>query len=157
MRARGGAAEPGTAPRTDGEHRGVVLRAIVVLGAIAGVALVVDIAIITITNSHIEPLDSILFAIGLGAMILTLVALSVHLGTGRAGAARVGYTVVAFITVALVGGAISFLFDFAGRRLFSPANIGLHGEWSFFSVALCLLALSVWASRRLGTETSPGT
>ncbi|WEV78631.1 hypothetical protein O9K63_02195 [Janibacter cremeus] len=133
------------------------LRAIAVLGAIAGVALVVDIAIITITNSHIEPLDSILFFIGLGAMVLTLAAVAVHVGAGHEGAARVGYTVLAFIAVTLVGATISFVADAAGRRVFSPDNIGLHGEWSFFSVALCLLALSVWAARRGGAGRAAGT
>lgn len=140
-----------------GEHRGMssTTGAVAVFGAVSGVALVLDIAIITLTNSHIEPLDSILFFIGLGAMLVTLVALAVHVGSGPEGRTRVGSSVIAFVAILVVGGTISFVSDAVGRRVFPPSNIGLHGEWSFFSLAVCLLALSVWATRRLRAAGPP--
>ena len=144
VRSASGAAPPDT----DIRRGDATLQAVAVLGATAGVFLVVDIAVITITNSHIEPLDSILFFIGLGAMILTLVALAVHLSTGHEGPARVAYGVLAFLAVLVVLGTIAAAADAAGSALFSPANIGLHGEWSFFSSAICLLLIAGWAARK---------
>ena len=138
-----------TAPDVDiRQHGDAVLRSISVLGAIAGVALVTDVVIITIINSSFDPLDSILFFIGFIAMLLTLVALAIHLSAGHEGRARAGLAVLAFLGIFLVLGAISLAFDTAGRHLFSPANIGLHDEWSFFSVGVCLLVLAGWATRR---------
>ena len=120
---------------------------VALLGTIAGAFLITDIAIITITNSHIEPLDSILFFIGLAAMLLTLLALVVHLSAGRAGLARIGYAVLALVGIVVVMGAISAVADLIGRNVFSPANIGLHGEWSFFVTAIFLLVIAGWAAR----------
>lgn len=135
-----------------GTHSGAVhgdstLRLVALLGTIAGAFLITDIAIITITNSHIEPLDSILFFIGLAAMVLTIAALVVHLSEGRAGLSRVGYAVLAFVGIVLIMGAISAVADRIGRTVFSPANIGLHGEWSFFVTAIMVLIIAGWAAR----------
>lgn len=141
----------------DIQHDDPVLRAITVLGAIAGVTLVTDTVTITAINSSFDPLDSILFFIGFGAMILTLAALAVHLSAGREGVARAGSAVVAFVAIFLVLGAISLAFDTAGRHLFSPENIGLHGEWSFFSTGICLLVIAGWAAQRQHARHSTTT
>ena len=34
-----------------------------------------------------------------------------------------------------------------GKQVFSPANVGLHEEWTFFTVGVCLLLIAGWANR----------
>ena len=64
----------------DIQHDDPVLRAITVLGAIAGVTLVTDTVTITAINSSFDPLDSILFFIGFGAIPLVIASIKGWLG-----------------------------------------------------------------------------
>ena len=116
---------------------------------VSAAALLIDIVTITIINGPFDPLDSTLYFFGLVTMALTLVSFAIYLSRKHTGYGRVGFAVVAFLGSVVVLGAISLAFDFAGRAIFSPANVGLYGEWSFFSVALCLLGIGLWASFHL--------
>jgi uncharacterized membrane protein len=124
------------------------LRATGLLGLVGGAAWVTDTVTIAALNRSFDPLDSILFFVGFGCVVLTVVALAAQLSTGRTGLARIWPAVGAFLVTATVLGVISFTADTLGRHLFSPANIGLHGEWSCFSIGLCLLAIAGWAHRQ---------
>jgi hypothetical protein len=118
------------------------------LAWLSGAALVADTVTIAIINRSFDPLDSVLFLTGFVGMLLTAAALSVTLSAGRRGLPRVALAAAIFLATAVVLGLISLAFDQMGRHLFSPANKGLHGEWSFFSIGVALLALGAWADRR---------
>jgi hypothetical protein len=124
------------------------LRCTGILAALSGGALVVDTVTTTVLNRHFDPLDSILFLAGFAGLWLTAVALAVHLSSGRRGGARAIVAVAAFVATAVILGAVGAGFDQLGRHLFSRSNIGLHGEWSFFSIGVGLLIIAAWAVHR---------
>lgn len=113
-----------------------------------GAAWVIDTVTIAVVTRSFDTRDSVLFFTGLGFSVLSLVALAVHLSAGRSGPARVAHAVGAFLATAGGLSAIAFAADTVARRLFSPANTGLHDEWSCFSIGLGLLAISGWAYGR---------
>ena len=122
------------------------LRATALLGLVGGAAWVIDTVTIAVLNRAFDPLDSVLFFLGAACLVLTLVALAVHVSAGRTGAARLRVALAAFFATTAVLATISLTADIMGRRVFSPANVGLHDEWSCFSIGLCLLAISWWAA-----------
>jgi hypothetical protein len=128
------------------------LRATRWLGLVSGAALVVDTVTIAVINRSFDPLDSILFLIGFAGMWLTAGAVAVTTSAGHHGAARITRAVGAFLATVVLLGAISVVFDQMGRHAFSPANRGLHGEWSFFSIGVTLLVLATWADRRVRND-----
>jgi predicted membrane channel-forming protein YqfA (hemolysin III family) len=136
---------PALAPATDDRS----LQATKWLALFSGAALVADTVTIAIINRSFDPLDSILFLAGFVGMLLTAAALAVTASASRHGLARVALAVAVFLATALVLGVISLAFDQMGRHVFSAANKGLHGEWSFFSIGVALLALAGWADRRV--------
>ena len=119
-----------------------------VLSLLAGLAFVVDTVTIAVINGPFDPLDSILFFAGLSLMFATGVALAVATTTRWQGVGRVGVGVALFLAFAVGLGAISMAFDTLGRHVFSDSNVGLHEEWSFFSIGVCLLVVTLWSSRR---------
>ncbi len=124
------------------------VRALPVVSLVAGCALVVDTVTITVINRQFDPLDSILFLGGFIGWILTCALLAVDLSRAHRGAARVALAVGYFVLTGAVFGVISFTFDEMGRHTFSTSNRGLHGEWSFFSIGICLLLIATWSARR---------
>jgi hypothetical protein len=125
------------------------LQAIKWLALITGAALVADTVTIAVINRSFDPLDSALFLTGFVGMLLTSGALAMYSSAGRRGLARAAHAVAAFLATAAVLGVISLAFDQMGRHVFSPANQGLHGEWSFFSIGVMMLVLGAWANRRI--------
>ncbi len=124
------------------------LRVTTVLALVSGAALVADTVTIAVINRSFDPLDSVLFMVGFVGMLLTAGALALHLSRNRRGLRRVLTGVGSYLAVAVSLGALSFVFDQFGRHVFSPANQGLHGEWSFFSIGVALLLIGGWAARR---------
>jgi hypothetical protein len=128
------------------------LRATRWLGLVSGGALVIDTVTIAVINGSFNPLDSVLFLVGFAGMWLTAGAVAVTTSANHQGAARIARGIGAFLATAVVLGVISVAFDQMGRHVFSPANKGLHGEWSFFSIGVALLTLAVWADHRIRHE-----
>jgi hypothetical protein len=108
-----------------------------------------------VINRHFDPLDSILFLVGFAGLWLTAIALAVHLSSARRGLARVLTALGAFLATAVVLGAVGTALDQVGRHVFSRSNIGLHGEWSFFSIGICLLLTAAWALRGQRRHVTP--
>lgn len=129
-------------------HTPLALRTTRLLALLSGGALVVDTVTIAVINRHFDPLDSILFLVGFVGLWLTAIAFAVHLSGIRRGANRIVTGAAVFLATVVFLGVISVIFDRIGRRLFSTSNIGLHGEWSFFSIGVCLLILAAWAFRQ---------
>jgi hypothetical protein len=122
--------------------RWTTLRTAQLLALVGGVLLIVDTVTIAIINGGFDPIDSVLFLAGLTCMLGTAVALAVLFSATRRGLTRVLLGVGVFMVFALVLGAIASAFDTFGRHLFSASNKGLHGEWSFFSIGVCLTLLA---------------
>jgi DMSO/TMAO reductase YedYZ heme-binding membrane subunit len=120
------------------------LRVCGLLALMGGAAWIIDTVTIAVLNRAFDPLDSVLFLTGLACLLLTLVSLATHLSAGHAGPARVGRATGAFLLTAVTLGGVSFVADTLGRHFFSPANIGLHGEWSCFITGVCLLCIAAW-------------
>ena len=112
-----------------------------------------DTVAITVRNTNFGVWDNVLFLVGFIGLWLTCLALAVHLSRGHAGWRRVGVAAAVFVGVGAVLGVLSFAMDFIGRHAFSPSDVGLHGEWSFFTIGVCLLALAWWV-RRSGASDS---
>lgn len=130
-------------------HTGVApLRVAAIAAAVGGAAFVIDTVTITVVNSNFGVFDDVLFYTGLAALMVTLAALAVHLSRRTRGARRVIWGGLIFLVLFVGTAAFSFLMDAMGQRVFSEANVGLHGEWSFFSVGVALLVLAGWALRR---------
>ncbi|WP_375502861.1 hypothetical protein [uncultured Jatrophihabitans sp.] len=123
------------------------LRTTGALALLSGGALVVDTVTTAAINRHFDPLDSILFLTGFAGLWLTAIALAVVLSSARQGSARVLAALGIFLATGLILAAVSAAFDQLGRHLFSRSNIGLHGEWSFFSIGVCMLFIAAWAIR----------
>ncbi len=136
-----------TTPRT----RSAAAMATCVAGLVGGAALVVDTVTITAINSSFGRLDNAVFFVGLGGLAVTAVALSVYVSARAKGARRVGLGVLTFIASVVVLGVVGQLMDTMARHVFSEANVGLHSEWSFFTIGLCLLGIAAWTWHR----TSP--
>ena len=115
---------------------------------LGGAALVLVTVTITVINSSFGVLDNLLFFGGLAGLVVTLVALAVHLSARASGAARLGRGVLAFIGILIVLAALSQLMDTMGRHIFSATNVGLHGELGVFTVGVALLTIATWARRR---------
>ncbi len=141
---------------TTGSSHHTALRATELLGLVGGAAWVIDTVTIAVLNRAFDPLDSVLFFAGLACVLGTVLALAVHLSVGRTGPARVAVAAGAFLATAAVLGAISFGADTLARHVFSPANIGLHGEWSCFATGLCLLVIAAWAGHRPRSSAAGG-
>lgn len=124
------------------------LRVATIAALVGGAALILDTVTITVINSNFGPIDDVLFFVGLAGLAATLVALSVHLSARATGAARIGLGGLVFIAIFIVLGGLSYVADLFGRHAFSDANIGLHGEWSFFSIGVALLVIAVWLRLR---------
>lgn len=127
-------------------HASTVRRATVLIAFVGGAAWVIDTVTIAVLDRAFDPLDSVLFFVGLGCLVLTVVAVATRLSAGHRGRARLGRAAVALLAVTALLGSVSLAADTLGRRLFSPANVGLHEEWSCFSVGLCMLAIAGWAA-----------
>lgn len=123
------------------------LRLTAVASLVGGAALVVDTVTITVLNDHFGVLDDVLFFVGLIGLFITLFALATAASARSAGMKRVALGVGVFIGVFVVMGILAELMDEMGKRMFSPANIGLHEEWTFFTVGVCLLLIAGWANR----------
>ncbi|WP_375475410.1 hypothetical protein [uncultured Jatrophihabitans sp.] len=136
-------------------HADRALRATAALALVSGGALVIDTVTIAVLNRHFDPLDSILFLAGFAGLWLTAIALAVHLSARRRGRARLALSAAVFIATAVVLGAVAAVFDQLGRHVFAKTNIGLHGEWSFFSIGVCLLVVAAWAVRRQRETATP--
>lgn len=141
---------------TTGTPHHTALRATGLLGLVGGAAWIIDTVTIAVINRPFDPLDSVLFFAGLACLLGTVLALAVHLSAGRTGAARVAVAVGAFLATGAVLGALSFSADFLARHIFSPANIGLHDEWSCFTIGLCLLVIAAWAGHKARSPKAVG-
>ena len=119
----------------------------------SGAALVSDTVAITVRNTNFGFWDDVLFLVGFIGLWVTCLALAVHLSRGHAGWKRVGVAAAVFVGVVAVLGVLSFAMDFIGRHTFSAANVGLHGEWSFFIIGVCLLALAGWVWRSAASDS----
>ena len=123
------------------------LRLTTLAGLVGGSALLVDTVTIAVVNDSFGLLDAILFWVGLIGLFVTLVALATALSARRSGARRVASGVGAFVGAFVVIGTLAELMDTMGHQVFSPANKGLHEEWTFFTVGVCLLLIAGWANR----------
>lgn len=117
-------------------------------GLVSGVTLVADTVTIAVINGSFGMVDNALFLLGFVLMWVTFVGLAWCLSGTRRGAARLGVAVAAFLVTLLVVGGLSLVMDTLGRHTFSESHVGLHGEWSFFTTGLCLLAIAAWMRRR---------
>lgn len=115
---------------------------------LGGVALVVDTVTITVVNSSFGVLDDVFFYTGLGAFLVTLAALAAHFSRRVSGVRRIAVGALVFLALLICSAAFSLLMDAMGQHVFSDANVGLHGEWSFFSVGVVLLLFAGWSFRR---------
>lgn len=116
-------------------------------GLVGGGALIVDTVTIVVINDSFGFLDNLLLWVGLIGILVTLAALAVVLSARATGAKRVAMGVGVFVCALGVVGVLAQLMDTMGHHVFSPANKGLHGEWSFFTVGVCLLLIAGWANR----------
>lgn len=123
------------------------LRLTTLAGLVGGSALLVDTVTIAVVNDSFGLLDAILFWVGLIGLFVTLVALATALSARTSGARRVASGVGAFVGAFVVIGTLAELMDTMGHQVFSPANKGLHEEWTFFTVGVCLLLIAGWAHR----------
>jgi hypothetical protein len=119
-----------------------------IAGIVGGAAFVVDTVTITAINSSFGLLDNAVFFLGLAGLAVTTVSMAVYVSGRANGVRRIGLGVLTFVALAVVLGVLGQLMDTMGRHVFSDANIGLHGEWSFFTIGLCLLGIAAWARRR---------
>lgn len=126
---------------------GPAIRLTALAGLVGGSALVVDTVTIVVLNDSFGVLDDVLFWVGLSGLLVALVALATALSARTTGAKRAASSVGAFVGAFVVIGALAQLMDTMGHHVFSPANKGLHGEWSFFTVGVCLLLIAGWANR----------
>ena len=133
------------------------LRFVALLALVGGTAWTIDTVSIAVLNRAFDPLDSFLFFTGLACLVLTAVALAVHVSAGRTGPNRIRHAAGAFLATVVALGAIALAADAIGRRLFAPTNIGLHDEWSCFSAGVCLLAISAWAFARTRMSHASGS
>ncbi len=115
-----------------------------VASLVSGAAFLVDTVTITIINRSFGGLDDALFLGGLLALAVALVGLSVCWSRRFTGARRVGVAALVFVGAFVVVGGLAQAMDAFGRHTFSTANVGLHGEWSFFTVGVVMLALGLW-------------
>jgi hypothetical protein len=127
-----------------------------IAGLVGGAAFVVDTVTITAINSSFGVLDDAMLFVGLGGLAITAVSLAVYVSGRATGAARIGLGTVTFVGLMVVLGVVAQLMDSMGRHVFSDANIGLHGEWSFFTIGLCLLGIAVWTRHRSAATVSDG-
>ena len=125
------------------------LRITALSGLVGGCALLIDTITITVINSSFGVLDDALFLLGITAMLVCVVSFAVVVSASRHGAARSGFGLLAFVATLGVVFGLAQLMDTMGHHVFSKTNIGLHGEWSFFTVGVCLLAIAAWAGRRM--------
>lgn len=116
-------------------------------GLIGGGSLIVDTVTIVVVNDSFGVLDDLLFWVGLIGLLVTLVALAAALSARTTGVKRAALGVGAFVCAFVIIGVLAQLMDTVGHHVFSPANKGLHGEWSFFTVGVCLLLIAGWANR----------
>lgn len=126
---------------------GPALRLTTLAGLVAGSALVVHTVTIAVVNGSFGVLDAVLFFVGLIGLFVTLGALATALSAPTTGAKRVALGVGAFVGAFVVIGTLAELMDAMGKSVFSPANKGLHEEWTFFTVGVCLLLIAGWANR----------
>jgi hypothetical protein len=123
------------------------LRLTTYAGFLGGCAFVVDTVTIVVVNRSFGVLDNVLFVLGLLGLLGTLVALATALSAPAHGAARLARGVGAFLAALVVIGVLAQVMDTMGHHVFSASNKGLHGEWSFFTVGVCLLLIAGWANR----------
>lgn len=109
---------------------------------LGGAALVIDTVTITVLNSSFGVLDDVLFFTGFVGMLVFAAAFAAQLSSRSQGMAQLVLGVLVFVATIAILGACSWLFDTLGRHVFSTANVGLHGEWSFFSIGVALLVIS---------------
>jgi hypothetical protein len=128
--------------------RSTSARVTYVAGVVGGAAFVVDTVTITVINSSFGVLDNAMFLVGIGGLAVTAVSLAVCLSGRATGVARIGLGVATFVALAVVLGVAGQLMDTMGHHVFSDANVGLHGEWSFFTIGLCLLGIAAWVRHR---------
>jgi hypothetical protein len=131
----------------------LALRLAAFAGLLGGCALVVDTVTIAVINDSFGMLDSLLFWVGLIGLLVTLFALATALSAHASGARRLARGLGVFLAGILAIGVLAQVMDTMGHHVFSPSNQGLHGEWSFFTVGVCLLLIAGWSNR----AGSPGT
>lgn len=112
------------------------------LALAGGMALIADSITVTIINRSFDPIDSILFLTGLACTLGTGIALAVQISTRRHGPMRLLLAVGCFLAFAVILGGIATACDEFGRHTFPATDKGLHGEWSFFSIGICLTLLA---------------
>jgi hypothetical protein len=114
----------------------------VILAATAGVAWIVDVAVITAINDSFDPLDSILFLGGLGCLLATAGLVGVLASRRFGGLRRV--LVAVGVALGLVVGLmlISLAADATSHALYHGGNRGLHKECGVFGIGLVALLIS---------------
>jgi hypothetical protein len=128
------------------------LRFTAATGLVGGCAFVVDTVTIAVINNSFGTLDNLLFGVGLLALLVTLLALAAAISIRATGGNWVAWGVGTFLGALAVIGVLAQIMDTMGHHVFSPANKGLHGEWSFFTVGVCLLLIAGWANRSRSDE-----
>jgi hypothetical protein len=128
--------------------RSTSARVTCIASLVGGAAFVVDTVTITAINSSFGRLDNAVFFVGLGGLAVTAVAMAVYVSGRAKGARRAGLGVLTFVALLVVLGVVGQLMDAIGRHVFSDANVGLHSEWSFFTIGLCLLGIAAWTRHR---------
>lgn len=149
--AQRGAMTTSTAHAADTRHPSTrALQVSTFAGLAGGCALVVDTVTIAVVNDSFGVLDNLLFWVGLLGLLMTLVALATALSGHVTGAARLARGVAVFLGALVVIGTLAQIMDTLGQHVFSPSNKGLHGEWSFFTIGVCLLLIAGWSNRARG-------
>jgi hypothetical protein len=145
---------PATDAATTTIHRSRARRVTAAAALVSGLAFLTDTVTITVINRSFGTPDDALFLSGLAALAVALIALSIDLSARTAGIRRAGLAIVVFVAVFSVIGGLAKLMDTLGRHIFSTDNVGLHGEWSFFTVGLVMVAIALRVGSRLRTPAA---
>ena len=118
-----------TAPGASTTDPRTPLRAVALLSLVGGASWVVDTVTIAVLNRSFDPLDSVLFFLGAACLVLTLVALAVHVSAGRTGAARLRVALAAFFaTTAVLSRPVEGIGQLLGMTLSAKTVIDRHLE-----------------------------
>ena len=115
----------------------------VAAAAIGGTAWIIKTVTITVRDAYFEPLESVIFFVGLVGIVSALVSLGWHLAAGRSVLVRVAASLGVLIAVIAVASLIA---AFVGS-LYNGSNIGLEGEVPLFVMGVVAVVFAVVAAR----------
>jgi len=115
-----------------------------ILALVGGAAWTIKSLVIILMNGHFQPIEGVLYFIGVGGIVLGAIGLGAFVARRWSGAARwIGFVAVLAVAIVITAVASSFV-QTAVADSYSGNNVGIEEEMGILTPGIIWLLIGLW-------------